>query len=366
MALLMRSWRKYQAHRESALVDALEESRVQAAVATEAAVRTETQRDTARSACLAFQLARVENRATVDRERSELARVKTESHAKTKMLKRTEAQKQARAVARSACNEYLLGAVTNRADAYRASSALAQVENDLDNMVKKVARAQVQTQASALQRLGMLSLNEATIAQEMKAEQAERALATCLAKFEECRSSLQSAREQTARASVQAEAVEEAARKGRAQAQQQQVRESSDPPAASNVELDEDGFGLTQMKEVMLLSMEELKQEGARDQRRGRASPTVRAKRKAAAPGTRRKGEEKKDPPAKASNNRWAVLAGDDDEDDDEDEGDQGKGAKGETPADTTPATSPTGRSRTRGKSPSPSRRRANNGHERR
>lgn len=49
--------------------------------------------------------------------------------------------------------------------------------------------------------------------------------------------------------------------------------------------------------------------------------------------GTRRKGEEKKDPPTKASNNRWAVLAGDDDEDDDEDEGDQGKGAKGELSA---------------------------------
>ena len=45
MALLVRWWRKRQADRESALVHALEESRAQTAVATDAAGRTETQRD---------------------------------------------------------------------------------------------------------------------------------------------------------------------------------------------------------------------------------------------------------------------------------------------------------------------------------
>ncbi|CAN0268139.1 unnamed protein product, partial [Ectocarpus sp. 8 AP-2014] len=88
-----------------------------------------------------------------------------------------------------------------------------------------------------------------------------------------------------------------------------------------------------QMKEVMLLSMEELKQEGESDLQHGKASSAARAK-ATAAPGARSKSEKKKEPPATASNSRLAVFASEEDESEDEgeDEDDQGKGAKGGSP----------------------------------
>ncbi|CAM9364687.1 unnamed protein product, partial [Ectocarpus sp. 8 AP-2014] len=86
-----------------------------------------------------------------------------------------------------------------------------------------------------------------------------------------------------------------------------------------------------QTKEVMLLSMEELKQEGESDLQHGKASSAARAK-ATAAPGARSK--KKKEPPAIASNSRLAVFASEEDESEDEgeDEDDQGKGAKGGSP----------------------------------
>ena len=69
------------------------------------------------------------------------------------------------------------------------------------------------------------------------------------------------------------------------QAQQRQVRERSVAPAASNVELDDEGFGVKQVKEVMFLSKEGLKPEEERCLQRGRASSAARGKKKEAAPG---------------------------------------------------------------------------------
>ncbi|CBN74189.1 hypothetical protein Esi_0013_0110 [Ectocarpus siliculosus] len=320
MVILLRWWGKHQADRESALVRTVEESRAETATANEKTTRFEAQRDTARSACYEFQLAVVENRADSHRASAESARVKTQLQTRTKLLKRTEAEKQ---MARSACYEYQLEGIHNRQDANRASMALAQAEHDLQKMTEVVARFNVQTQ--------------------------------------ECRSSLQSAREQMARDSAQTEAVEEATRKAATQgketgpqAQQQLVAEGSHASTAS--ELDEEGFGLRHMEEAMLRSMEEVKQDGRCDPRQGNVSSAPWAK--ATAAPARRRREKKKEPPPTASTNRWAVFA----EDEDDDDEDEGKGAEGATPADATPATSPPGRGRTRGKSPSPSRRRANNG----
>ncbi|CAM9344364.1 unnamed protein product [Ectocarpus sp. 4 AP-2014] len=361
MVILLRWWGKHQAYRESALVHTVEESRAETATVKEKTTRVEAQRDTARSACYDFQLAVVENRADSHRADAESARVKTELQTKTKLFKRTEAEKQ---TARSACYEYQLEGIQNRQDAYRARIALAQAEHDLQKMAEVVARFKVQTQASALQGLGMRSLNAALVKEEGKTEKAERDLATCRAEYEECRSSLQSAREQMARESAQVEAVEEAARKAATQgketgpqAQQQQVPEGSHASTASDAELDEEGFCLKHMEEAMLRSVEESKQEGGRDPQQGKASSAPWAK--AIAAPARRRREKKKEPPPTASANRWAVFA----EDEDDDDEDEGKGAEGATPADATPLTSPPGRGRTRGKSPSPSRRRANNGH---
>ena len=67
--------------------------------------------------------------------------------------------------------------------------------------------------------------------------------------------------------------------------QQQQVGEGSETPATDDLELDDEGFGVKQVKEVMLLSMEGLKPERERHLQRGRASSPPRAKKKAAAPG---------------------------------------------------------------------------------
>ncbi|CAN0538197.1 unnamed protein product, partial [Ectocarpus sp. 8 AP-2014] len=159
--------------------------------------------------------------------------------------------------------------IQNREDAYRASISLAQGKHEVQKMTEVVARFNVQTQASALQRLGMLSLNAALMKEEGKAGKAERDLATCRAKYEECLSSLQSAREQMARDSAQAEAVEEAARKAATQgketgpqAQQEPVAEGSHASTASDAELDEEGFGLQHMEEAMLRSIEEVQQDG--------------------------------------------------------------------------------------------------------
>ncbi|CAM9138859.1 unnamed protein product, partial [Ectocarpus fasciculatus] len=94
-------------------------------------------------------------------------------------------------------------------------------------------------------------------------------------------------------------------------------------------------FGVEQLKELMLLSMEELKAEGEHDPERGEASPAVRVKKKAAS-GARRNSEKKKEPPAEGSKHRWAAFATEqeeNEEDEDEDEGDLGKGAKGELSA---------------------------------
>ncbi|CBN74205.1 hypothetical protein Esi_0013_0136 [Ectocarpus siliculosus] len=359
MVILLRWWGKHQADRESALVHTVEESRAETATANEKTTRFEAQRDTARSACYEFQLAVVENRADSHRASAESARVKTQLQTRTKLLKRTEAEKQ---TALSACYEYQLEGIHNRQDANRASMALAQAEHDLQKMTEVVARFNVQTQ---LQRLGMRSLNAALMKEEGKTEKAERDMATCRAKYEECRSSLQSAREQMARDSAQAEAVKEAARKAATQgketgpqAQKQQVAQGSHASTASDAKLDEEGFGLQHMEQAMLRSLEEeVKQDGVCDPQQGKVSSAPRAK--AIAAPARRRREKKKEPLPTASTNRWAVFA----EDEDDDDEDEGKGAEGATPADATPATSPPGRGRTRGKSPSPSRRRANNEH---
>ncbi|CAM9410584.1 unnamed protein product [Ectocarpus sp. 6 AP-2014] len=362
MVILLRWWGKHQADRESALVHTVEESRAETATANEKKTRFEAQRDTARSACCEFQLAVVENRADSHSASAESTRVKTQLQTRTKLLKRTEAEKQ---TARSACYEYQLEGIHNRQDANRASIALAQAEHDLQKMTEVVARFNVQTQASALQRLGMLSLNAALMKEEVKTEKAERDMATCRAKYEECRSSLQSAREQMARDSAQAEVVKEAARKAATQgketgprAQKQQIAQGSHASTASDAELDEEGFGLRHMEETMLRSLEEeVKQDGVCDPQQGKVSSAPRAK--AIAAPARRRREKKKEPPPTVSTNRWAVFA----EDEDDEDEDEGKGAEGPMPADATPATSPPGRGRTRGKSPSPSRRRANNEH---
>ncbi|CAB1115916.1 unnamed protein product [Ectocarpus sp. CCAP 1310/34] len=136
---------------------------------------------TARSACYEFQLAVVENRADSHKAGADLARVKTDLPTKTKLFRRTEAEKQ---TARSACYEYPLAGIQNRQNAYRASIALAQGKQDLQKMTQMVARFNVQTQASAPQRLRMLCLNAALVKEEGKTEKAERDLATCRAKYE--------------------------------------------------------------------------------------------------------------------------------------------------------------------------------------
>ncbi|CAN0158107.1 unnamed protein product, partial [Ectocarpus sp. 13 AM-2016] len=317
---------------------------------------------TARSACCELQLAAIENRADAHRAGAESAQVRNNLQATTKMLKRTEVQKQASATARSACYEYQLAEIENRQDAYRWTIALAHGKHEVQKMTEVVARFNVQTQASALQRLGMRSLNAALVKEEGKTEKAERDLATCRAKYEECRSSLQSAREQMARDSTQAEAVDEAARKAATQenetgpqAQQQQVSEGCHASTATDAELDEEGFGLKHMEEAMLRSLEEdSKQGGGRDPQQRNVSSVPWAK--ATAAPARRRREKKNEASPAASTNRWAVFADDEDDDDDE-----GKGAEGAAPADATPVRSLPGRGRTRGKSPSPSRRRANN-----
>ncbi|CAN0423863.1 unnamed protein product, partial [Ectocarpus sp. 12 AP-2014] len=239
--------------------------------------------------------------------------------------------------------------------------ALAHGKHEVQKMTEVVARFNVQTQASA--RLGMLSLNATLVKEEGKTEKGERDLATCRAKYEECRSSLQSAREQMARNSAQAEAVDEAARKAATQgnetgpqAQQEQMSEGCHASTASDAELDEEGFGLKHMEEAMLRSLEEeSKQDGGRDPQQRKVSSVPWAK--ATAAPARRRREKKKEASPAASTNRWAVFADDEDDDDD----DEGKGAEGATPADATPVRAPPGKGRTRGKSPSPSRRRANN-----
>ncbi|CAM9301595.1 unnamed protein product [Ectocarpus fasciculatus] len=375
MALLARRWSKRQAHRESALNHALEESRAETAAATDKTTMAEAKKETARSACCGY------HRAFVER----------------------------------------------REEDSKARAAKARVDHDLQQTNKMVARGEAQKE---LQRFKILSLNETLVEQHEKTKGAERDLATCRAQRELATSSLESARASlrsaTASLKAEAEAVckakkalseadkeirnlrgvvvdkadEVSALKGRlveeqaqgralwaqlegtilqrdqaraasrpacACRQQQQVGEGSETPATDDLELDDEGFGVKQVKEVMLLSMEGLKPERERHLQRGRASSPPRAKKKAAAPGARRKGKKNKPPPAIASSNRWAVFAEEDDENDHEDEHEdegEGKGPKGATPAAGTPVTSPPGRVRTRGKSPSPSRRRANNGRE--
>ncbi|CAN0059306.1 unnamed protein product [Ectocarpus sp. 8 AP-2014] len=101
MVILLRWWGKRQADRESALVHTVEESRAETATANEKTMRFEAQRDTARSACYEFQLAVVENRADSHRAGAESARVKTDLRTTTKLLTRTEAEKQVSAVTTS-------------------------------------------------------------------------------------------------------------------------------------------------------------------------------------------------------------------------------------------------------------------------
>ncbi|CAM9127450.1 unnamed protein product [Ectocarpus fasciculatus] len=353
MALLARRWSKRQAHRESALNHALEESRAETAAATDKTTMAEAKKETARSACCGYHRAFVERREEDSKARAAKARVDHDLQQTNKMVARGEAQKEAR---RS------LGLFEHR----RRSQRCHRPQLTLSSRTPAFQHAALQ-----LQRFKILSLNETLVEQHEKTKGAERDLATCRAQRELATSSLESARASlrsaTASLKAEAEAARAASRPACACRQQQQVGEGSETPATDDLELDDEGFGVKQVKEVMLLSMEGLKPERERHLQRGRASSPPRAKKKAAAPGARRKGKKNKPPPAIASSNRWAVFAEEDDENDHEDEHEdegEGKGAKGATPAAGTPVTSPPGRARTRGKSPSPSRRRANNGRE--